>query len=298
MILEKTAMLITLNIACWSGSTTDKPASDEVTLNNNADRDVARVYKRLFPKEALKQLKKTANEIRDYHYKNTLPWPTRGVRLLTNASHPEYREKMEAYRDTLRDLKIEFIRNYDENVTSARHELGDLFRESDYPDSDALHDKFDLSWRIENVPSDKNFVADLAEDEIQLIRREMRERIEQDIAAAHHDIYDRIDKAITTLSEKLVDNSDGTAPIFRDTLIGNIRDLVSVIPKLNIFRDANLAKLCSDIQDRIANVDPNALRPKSPSFDPTERTRVRNEANNIRERLAGIYPIPEQRQAA
>ena len=298
MILDKTAMLVTLNISCWSGNVTDKPASDEVTVNHNALADSAHVRKRLFPKNALKDLKKTTGEARDYHYTNTLPWPQKGVRLLTVAAYEAYRDRMDAYREKIISQTLEFIRNYNQSIQDARYELGDLFRPSDYPSEIDIRRKFDLSYRIGPVPNDNNFIADLAEPEIRRLRDDIRAGIQNDLAAAQRDIYDRLETAVGTLADKLVYDDAGKAPIFRDTLISNITDLLDIVPKLNIFGDANLTKICGDIKNRIAGVDADTLRPKSPRFDPTERRRVKREAENIRERLAGIYPLPEQSQAA
>ena len=43
-------------------------------------------------------------------------------------------------------------------------------------------------------------------------------------------------------------------------MIGNIRDLVDVVPRLNIFGDDELAKLCEQVKEKIASVKPDALR--------------------------------------
>ena len=44
-------------------------------------------------------------------------------------------------------------------------------------------------------------------------------------------------------------------------MISNIRDLVDVAPRLNIFGDNELARLCEQVKAKIASVEPDALRP-------------------------------------
>ena len=71
-------------------------------------------------------------------------------------------------------------------------------------------------------------------------------------------------------------------------MIGNIRDLVDVVPRLNIFGDETLAQLCGEVKEKIASVEPDALRP-SKSFDPVVRANVKREADTLKERFAGYF---------
>ena len=53
--------------------------------------------------------------------------------------------------------------------------------------------------------------------------------------------------------------------MFRDTMISNIRDLVEVVPRLNIFGDDRLASLCEQVRESIAGVEPDSLARLGPS---------------------------------
>ncbi len=99
--------------------------------------------------------------------------------------------------------------------------------------------------------------------------------------------------AVERVSERLREDGEGKPLVFRDSMIGNIRDLVDIVPRLNIFGDETLAQLCSQVKDRIASVEPNALRP-SKSFDPVARASVKREADALKERFAGYFaPVAE-----
>ena len=71
-------------------------------------------------------------------------------------------------------------------------------------------------------------------------------------------------------------------------MIGNIRELVDIVPRLNIFGDETLAQLCGQVKEKIAGVEPDALRP-SKSFDPAARASVKREADALKERFAGYF---------
>ena len=87
------------------------------------------------------------------------------------------------------------------------------------------------------------------------------------------------------------EDENGKPLVFRDSMISNIRDLVDVVPRLNIFGDDELARLCEQVKEKIASVEPDALRP-SKSFDPIARARVKRDADELMEKFAG-YPKAE-----
>ena len=91
--------------------------------------------------------------------------------------------------------------------------------------------------------------------------------------------------------QRLDVDAEGKPLIFRNSLIGNIRDLVDIVPRLNIFGDERLAHLCQQVKDRIASVDPDELRP-SASFNPVTRQRVRRDAEDLAAKFAGYFAPP------
>ena len=68
-------------------------------------------------------------------------------------------------------------------------------------------------------------------------------------------------------------------------MISNIRDLVDVVPRLNIFGDDELARLCEQVKEKIASIEPDSLRP-SKTFDPVARSRVKRDADELMEKFA------------
>ncbi len=103
--------------------------------------------------------------------------------------------------------------------------------------------------------------------------------------------------AVERVSERLREDGDGKPLVFRDSMIGNIRELVDVVPRLNIFGDDELARLCGQVKEKIASVEPDALRP-SKSFDPMARAQVKREADALAEKFAGYFAAPDNNGAA
>ena len=79
-------------------------------------------------------------------------------------------------------------------------------------------------------------------------------------------------------------------------MIENIRGLVDVVPRLNIFGDDRLARLCEQVKEKIASVEPDSLRP-SRAFDPAARARVKRDADALMEQFAGYFGSPAETAA-
>ena len=107
------------------------------------------------------------------------------------------------------------------------------------------------------------------------------------------DLYQRLAEAVERVCERLAEDDIGKPLVFRDTMISNIRDLVDVVPRLNIFGDQRLARLCEEVKERIAGVEPDSLRP-SKAFDPMVRARVKRDADALMQQFAGYFPPPAE----
>ena len=291
MDLNRDAMLVGLHISAWSGRLYDREASDHVAVHHDASTSAGRYNKRLLPKSALAAINAAMSEARTRHYANTLPWDDKGSRLLTVANYERYTEAMDGLRERVVRQRARFIEDYDHYVEQARLDLGKLFHIEDYPSKDELRDRFSIRYRITPVPDADHFIARLASDDTERVKRDIERHIEEQLHNAVGDLYRRLAEAVERVSERLDEGGDGKPLVFRDTMISNIRDLVDVVPRLNIFGDQRLAGLCEQVKDRIAGVEPDSLRP-SKTFDPAARDRVKRDADSLMEQFAGYFSPP------
>ena len=292
MDLSRDAMLVGLRINAWSGRLYDREASDHVAAHHDASTSAGRYNKRLLPKTALAPLNAVMSEARTRHYSNSLPWDDKGSRLLTVANYERYTEVMDGLRERLVHQRTRFIEDYDHYVEQARIDLGKLFRIGEYPSKEDLRDRFSIRYRITPVPDAEHFIARLASDDTERVKRDIERHIEEQLHDAVGYLYRRLAEAVERVSERLDEDDDGKPLVFRDTMISNIRDLVDVVPRLNIFGDHRLAGLCEQVKERIAGVEPDSLRP-SGAFDPAVRAQVKRDADALMEQFAGYFPPPQ-----
>ncbi len=296
MDLNRDAMLVGLRISAWSGRLYDREASDHVAAHHDASTSAGRYNKRLLSKAALAALNATMSEARTRHYAQSLPWDDKGSRLLTVANYEQYTGIMDGLREHLVRERARFIEDYDDHVEQARLDLGKLFRIEEYPSKEDLRDRFSIRYRITPVPDAEHFIAKLATDDTNRVKRDIERHIEEQLHDAVGDLYRRLAEAVDRVSERLTEDDNGKPLVFRDTMISNIRDLADVVPRLNIFGDQRLASLCERVKDKIAGVEPDSLRP-SGTFDPAVRARVKRDADALMEQFAGYFTPPVQEVA-
>ena len=288
MNLSHDAMLVTLRIQGWSARRYDRKASQYVAAHHDADTSAGRYNKRLLPKAALAALNATLNEARKTHYHHTLPWDDVGARLLPVANYQRYTGALDRLIERMRTERSRFIADYDNQVRRARLDLGRLFHADDYPSREELLGRFSARYRIVPVPDSGHFLADLANGDADRVRRDIQKDVTQRLNSALGDLYRRLGEAVGHVCERLTEDDNGKPKVFRDSLIENLRELVDIVPRLNVFRDEQLNALCRDVQDRIASVEPNVLRP-SARFDPVVRRRVKRDAQDLAAHFAGYF---------
>ena len=294
MDLTRDAMLVSLRINNWSGRRYDREASQDVTQRNDADPNAGRFNKRLLPKSAFADMTRTMSKARALHYDNTLPWDDKGSRLLTVANYDHYTATIDELAEQLVTERNAFIADYADNVDRARIDLGGLFRIEDYPGRNSLRQRFAIRYGIVPVPDAQHFIADLAAGDADRVKRDIERHVRERLQDAVTDLYKRLGEAVDHVAQRLDVDTEGKPLVFRNSLIGNIRDLVDIVPRLNIFGDDRLAQLCQQVKDRIASVDPDELRPSS-AFNPAIRERVKQDAEDLAAKFAGYFAPPATR---
>ena len=288
MNLTHDAMLVSLRINAWSGRLYDRQASNHVAAHHEASASAGRYNKRLLPKAAFAALTATMSAARSTHYDQSLPWDDQGSRLLTVANYERYTELLNALRERVVRERARFIEDYDDYIDQSRMDLGRLFRIEDYPSKEALQGKFAIRYRIVPVPDADHFMAKLASGDTDRVKRDIEHQIEERLHDAVADLYRRLGEAVERVSERLQEDENGKPLVFRDSMIENIRGLVDVVPRLNIFGDDRARPPLR------AGEGPHRRRrsrhaPPVTQFNPNVRRQVKRDADALMEQFAGYF---------
>jgi len=277
MKLSDKAVLVTLSISQWAGQKRDRNIEAAIQAQSGANRDSGKYLKNLLPGDnLLGRIHARTNMLRTAFYENTLPWGKRGEYLLPTKNYLGFvqwfrEEKREWERDASAFVH-NYVDNYDGVMFAAQQSLRGGFNPKDYPEPSKMVDKFSIELSVAPVPDSDFRNVDLDDAERAAIAME----VEQHVTAAHNkamaEAWGRLHEQLSHIATKL----DDPAGIFRDSMIGNMRSLCDLLPRLNFADDPNLDRMASDIKDRIAAYHPDALR-----NDPDLRRDTAAEANNL-----------------
>lgn len=288
-MLNDKALLVTLSLSKFEPKRTDKRLTRKVTSETSAAVGMLRVGKQLLPDQAVEPVRKLHGEIRDYHYTHTLPWGENNERLLSSAFFIEYQDQMARFRMADAQLVDDFVRDYPANVETARQQLNGAFNASDYPSASNIRGKFAFRLEFKPVPEAGDFRISLAREAMEELRRSVETRVAEAEQAAKRDLAVRL----ATPLAKMVERLNEPEAEFRDSLVGNLREICNLVPVLNITGDPLLDAVRQDIQNGLYHTDPDLLRENA-----TVRAATARNAQNILDRMNEYFGDIESAGAA
>jgi hypothetical protein len=247
-------MLTRLQIRMWTARQFDREASDEIADIHGATGDAGRFNKRLLPKAALAGMQSSATALRAHHATNTLP--------ATN--YFPYMAEHKRLSIMFEQAREQFLNGYVAAQASAKTQLGDLYRDEDYPTEDDLAGRISCDVTVWPLPDAGDFRVELGNDEEARIRRDIEQSVNDACAAAVRSLWQRVHDTVGAMHERLTKfhkDADGKvhAP-FRDSLVGNMRELVDLMARLNFTDDPALEAMRSRLADKLCPIEPDDLR--------------------------------------
>ena len=271
MKLNEKALLVNPSIGQWEGRKTDKKITIRVNNEYAASQDAGKWSKYLLAKSALREIQQTVNAARTYHYDHTLPWFDDGSRILAAISYVEYMAKMAQFKERFQELVRQLMENYATLIGAARGILNGMFDIKDYLPRNKLEKKFHFEVVVSPLPDAADFRVQLANEEIAAIQEQIEQRTIDTGKLIEGDIYKRLSKVVGHMVNKLAD-PEGQ---YKDTLIGNLQELVDLIPGLNITGNADIEAVRQKVA-QLASNDPQDLRD-----NPGARTEVAKDAKAV-----------------
>jgi paraquat-inducible protein B len=254
--IQDKAMIVRLFIGMWTARKYDKKVSDKTAQVYHASNDVGRYNKVLIAQDEVGKIIKVVSDARNWHYENTLPWQDSGERILPAANYLEYTKAMRKFREQYEAAVSNFTKIYPQLVEDSKSRLGAMYNELDYPHVSEIGHKFTFDVYVTPVPMAADFRVGLQKSEVAKIQKDIEERVNNAVADAMKDLWNRlkvmIDKMVTKLSD--------TDAVFRDSLIDNIIELTNIIPRLNVTNDPNLEKIRKEVEEKLCSVSPEELR--------------------------------------
>lgn len=279
--LTDRAMLITLTISTWTARKYDRAVSDDVAATNGMANDMGRYHKRLVGDNAASiELKTISTAAREFHYTYTLPWSTEGARILPVAAYMTYIEKMRDYKQAFDEAVDKFVSDYPTLKEHAKHLLGKLYKDEDYPLT--IADRFKFHYAILPLPDAGDFRVHLTQEEIEAIKEQITDEVNAATAKAMRDVWQRFYEAMT----HMVDRLSKPDAVFRNSLFENVQELCTLLPALNLTGDKELTQLGQDIATTVLSWSPDDVRGSA-----SDRQAVAQHAAAIQKKIAAYMHV-------
>ncbi|AQV99424.1 hypothetical protein BJN34_36740 (plasmid) [Cupriavidus necator] len=281
--LTSRVMLSTLNISVWRARRFDTRATQEVEAKHEA-KDIGRFNKRLLTDGATsyKEVCAIGNRARSLFDSHSLDYDQLGVRLLPTTVYMEVAEKLRALRDEFDGATAHFLADYPRLKDEARVALNGLFDEADYPTEAELRKKFGIRFSVLPFPDASQFGIDLPPDVLQGIRDEMDARVMGAVKTANNDLVGRLYEAVQHFANRLYGEGN-----VRLDVADKLRELSTLLPKLNFSDDPALAAILTKTQDQLACYTGAQLKD-----DPLLRLNVAERAMEIEAQMAAFMGGP------
>lgn len=254
--LKTKALTVNLSISQWVARKHDKKISKEVEDQHNA-HDAGRYNKVLVAKAELEKIQKTAGAARSFHYENTLPWGDNGDRLLPSANYMSYVKEMAILKSNFEREVIAFLANYSTVIDDAKIRLNGMFDPKDYPNEVEIKSKFSFGTCFMPLPDIDDIRVELSQTEVNNIRQEVENTMRDRITGAVKDTWSRIKAQLEAMKERLSTKD----AVFRNSLFDNLRDIIELLPRLNVTNDSQIDEICEEMKGLL--VDPDAVRANS-----------------------------------
>ena len=256
--ISSSAMLVELNISVWTGRKFDKGVSQEIDTQKQTTTRAGNYSKRLFADEPIfDAIQKFAGNSRTYHYHATMPWSDSGLRLLTTTMFFDYQKEITGMEMEFNTLVEQFVNQYDKLVLQAQMKLGALFNPDDYPHVDTVREKFRFSVKFAPVPEVGDWRVNVGNEAQEMLRESYAEYYQANLEQAYADVWERTHEALKRMSDKL---SGDKKQIFRDTLVGNVQEMIDLLDKFNITGDPKMKQAKVKMESALSGITPDALR--------------------------------------
>lgn len=249
-------MLVDLRVSQWTGRKMDKRVSKAVADANSVAEGSGRYYKTLLDPAVMKSIQQLVTTARNEHYAMTLPWSDDGPRVLSSQLYFTYMQKMRERKDEFLAKVNGLLSEYPYHREEAKRLLGNLFSETDYPTPDELSAKYGFHVRVLPLPKGSDFRCNIPDEELAEVRQQMNSENDALLKRATDEAYSRVHK----VAQAYVDRLAETDTVFRDSLVGNARELVELLPALNITNDPRLDELTDKLATYLARYEPKTLR--------------------------------------
>ena len=255
--LQTKAILARVSIGTWSGRKFDDAATKTVADSFKAQKDCGRFNKLLVDGDEILNLFRIAARARNTHYDFTLPWNDVGTRLLPTKAYNTYVAAMNKHGEEFWSEVNKFYDKYPQLIEKRKSQLGDLWKEKDYPSEKDLKSKyhFELSFAFLPDPA-SDMRLNLNEVEVEKVRDSVINTMKSVEDRGVKDLWDRMKGVVSKIAERLGDADKS----FKKNIFENIDELNNFVELLNVTDNTDISNTMNEIKIELTAYEPDKIR--------------------------------------
>lgn len=279
-------MKVYLSIGTIPATVKDIRLTNSTLREKEASPDGGEWRTRLWGKRnrAYRNLVNSISVARTYLKSMTLQSDVRGERILKTTAYMDIKTKMKMLEERYWDCVRKFLDGYDEMVAQEKERLSALAINVAFPTREQIETKFRFDLWFGGVPEGddlmRKYGMELPLDEVARIAERTEEKTKQQIAKAMLESWRRIFNTVYDMAVKLADEDHK----FRNSLIGNIRSLVNMMPHMNLTDDPQLNEIKEQIEEKLLSKTASELK-----ANPEVRKEVAKSALDISKTMATFF---------
>jgi len=245
------AILVKLHIRKFCNSRTDPSITQGVKDLHKLTGNAGRWVKNKLPQGCLDDVNKAASEVYRIHRQRTLTWEE-GTHLLPLAGRPKYEQDILVAKGGFIAAVEGFALSYPMFVDEARNMHAKTWNPADYPAAESIRECFGVQTLFYPLPASSHFNSELSE----LYGPQLDQQTAEKTAEAVKETWDRLLAPVRHMVAKLKDE-DGE---FRDSLVGNIHEMLELMPALALTDNGLMKQACDEIRETLGKTQPDQLR--------------------------------------
>ena len=261
--IATSAMMVELNISCWTARKLDKRVSEEVDSAKNTKVKAGNYHKHLLAGNPHHEaVIRYAASSRLWNTKQTIPWSDSGPRIVTmeNLFNGGYKRTLDERKAEFERLVDVFINVYPTLISAGAFQLGDLFDREEYPAPEELAKKFRFSYTLTPIPTAGDFRIEIGEQAKAELVAQYETAFNERLNHAMRDVWQRLYECLTHMSERLASDDEGKRKVFHGTILTNAHELVNLLSRLNITNDPKLEQARRELNAALTHTDLDTLK--------------------------------------
>lgn len=249
------------------------------------------VTKKLFTNKQglVYQRAQLANEMYSFHMKNTLPHGDDGSRLLPNNLYFEYTQTMGQFEHRLKSLDVQIMLDYhnlvaadiaERNAALIKQQKPPIAINAEYPTAAEMHRYLYVDWGVEPISTANDFRYQVDDH----VKARLEQKLELVAVKAKADIFARMLPHMRKFVEKLAVPIGDKGAVFRDSLVENLNELTTELPKLNFDGDPNIDAAIKEIK---VLVTPFVFNPDALREQPAARSAAKQKMEELVKKMEG-----------